>query len=138
MSKLINGCELSLTAYDNFDVYCQVYDFISWHLMDSHMIKTRYIMVEYDMILDTKWKEENQNFVQTMNSQKTLPTLPLWVSYGASSEFLGEKIPCHMKGALYLLWLAMGYSNGYLIWHLYNLYLWAKFVIQFNAFQYRV
>ena len=60
MSKLVNGLWAgSLAAYDNLGDYCQVYGFISWHLMDSHMIKTRYIMVEYDMILDTKWKEEN-------------------------------------------------------------------------------
>ena len=39
-------------------------------------------MVEYNMIVNTIWKEKNLNFVHTKNSQKTPNTLPLRASYG--------------------------------------------------------
>ena len=44
---------------------------------------SRYIAVEYNMVLNTMRKEECQHPVQTMDPEKTPDTSPLWASYGA-------------------------------------------------------
>ena len=51
-------------------------------------INSPYIMVEYSTILNTTWKEESLNFVQTMHWQKTPHTSLLLASF---SEFFGER-----------------------------------------------
>ena len=57
-------------------------------------------MVEYNMILDTIWKEGSWIFVQTMNSEKTTQTLPLWKRYGVPFLSL-KKMTWHIESSLY-------------------------------------
>ena len=67
-------------------------------LTPTWLVERWYIMVEYNMILNTIWKQGSWIFVQTMNSEKTTQTLPLWKHYGVSFLiFSGEKITWHIE-----------------------------------------
>ena len=76
--------------YQNWMITNALYREITWlvtvsgkiHVVPSphsNAIDSQYIVVEYYTILNKIWKEESWNFVQfqTMNSLKTLLTLPL-------------------------------------------------------------